>query len=356
MFDDFIKKAEDLCRRGESFAVATVVRSEPPISGKPGDRAIVRADRSIWGWIGGGCAQPTVIREALCSIEDGKPRLIRISPHSDQPEPGISAYTMECHSGGALDIYIEPVLPRPQILIFGRSPVAQTLARLALDIKYAVTVITPRALMADFPAEAAVVNDMRVDGVKVTAMTYVVVSTQGEDDEEAIEQALALRAPYIAFVASKVKGRKVLEYLAQKGLAPELLQRVKFPAGLDISASLPEEIAVSILAEIIRAKGNKIPQPGSAVAEGASKNRQPRLTVLGAGDARPVAEASSLRGGNRDLDVSSTDALDPVCGMIVDVGSARHQSDYRSVTYYFCCARCRETFDKSPDKFIAVAT
>jgi xanthine dehydrogenase accessory factor len=356
MFDDFIKKAEDLCRLGESFAVATVVRSEPPVSGKPGDRAIVRSDRSIWGWIGGGCAQPTVIREALCAIEDGNPRLIRISPHSDQPEHGITAYTMECHSGGALDIYIEPVLPRSQILIFGRSPVAQTLARLALDIKYAVMVIAPRPLAEDFPSEALVVNEMQRNAIKITAATYVVVSTQGEDDEEAIEQALALRAPYVAFVASKVKGRKVLEYLAEKGLAPELLQRVKFPAGLDISASSPEEIAVSILAEIIQAKGNKAPQRASAVGEGDSKNRRPGLSVLGTMDAGPDTEASSLRGGNRDFGGSSADALDPVCGMIVDMASARHKSQYLSITYYFCCARCKETFDRSPDKFMAVAT
>src|SRR6202007_1181500 len=110
MFDEFLKKADELVMLGESFAMATVVRYEAPISGKPGDKAIIFADGTVWGWIGGGCAQPVVIEEALKALEDGQPRLIRISPPSSSEE-GIMDYNMTCHSGGTLDIYIEPVFP-----------------------------------------------------------------------------------------------------------------------------------------------------------------------------------------------------------------------------------------------------
>src|SRR5271167_3379171 len=139
MLDEFLSKAGELLARDESFAVAIVVRYQAPISGKPGNKAIIFADGKMWGWIGGGCTQPVVVKEALQALGDGQPRLIRISP-SSSPEEGIVDYAMTCHSGGTLDIFIEPVLPKPHILILGRSPVARTLARLAKAINYSVSV------------------------------------------------------------------------------------------------------------------------------------------------------------------------------------------------------------------------
>src|SRR5277367_2429036 len=144
MFDQFLSKAEELLAKDQPFAVAVVVRYQAPISGKPGNKAIIFPDGKMWGWIGGGCAQPVVIKEALKALADGQPRLIRISP-SSSPEEGIVDYTMTCHSGGTLDIFIEPVLPKPQILILGRSPVGQTLARLAKAINYSVSVVASGA-------------------------------------------------------------------------------------------------------------------------------------------------------------------------------------------------------------------
>src|ERR1700741_4935899 len=137
MLDQFLQKTTELLARGESFVTATVVRCQAPTSGKPGDKAIVHTDGKLWGWIGGGCAQPVVIKEALKALADAQPRLVRISP-SSSPEEGIVDYTMPCHSGGTLDIYIEPVLPKPHILILGRSPVAKTLARLGKGLGYSV--------------------------------------------------------------------------------------------------------------------------------------------------------------------------------------------------------------------------
>src|ERR1700723_1599853 len=142
MFDQFLNKASELLAKGEPFAVAEVVRYLSPISGKVGDKAIIFADGTVWGWIGGGCAQPAVIKEALKALKDGRPRLVRISPSSSQEE-GIVVYNITCHSGGTLDIYIEPILPKPHILIFGRSPIAQTLARLGGTIGYRISAVAP---------------------------------------------------------------------------------------------------------------------------------------------------------------------------------------------------------------------
>src|SRR5262249_19570755 len=149
MFEDFLNKTQELIAHDESFVVATVVRCQAPTSGKPGDKAIIHAEGKIWGWIGGGCAQPVVIKEALKALADGRPKLVRISPSASNPEDGTVDYTMTCHSGGSLDIYLEPVLPRPRIVILGRSPVARTLAQLGSTIGYAVTVVSSDAITED---------------------------------------------------------------------------------------------------------------------------------------------------------------------------------------------------------------
>src|SRR5580704_11469451 len=222
MFDDFLRQLEDLHWSDEPFAMALVVRSIPPISGKPGDKAIIRRDGTIWGWIGGGCAQPLVIKESLKAIEDGKPRLVRISPDGsleqiDQSADGVKDYKMTCHSGGALDIYIEPVLPQPHVVIFGRSLVAQTLAKLAKNIHYAVTVIAPGASSENFPSADSVRQEIDLAGITLGPNTFVVVSTQGEYDEDALAVAVNAEPAYIGFVASQVKAQKIFEYLEAKG-------------------------------------------------------------------------------------------------------------------------------------------
>jgi len=326
MFDEFLSNAAELRSKGERFVVALVVRYEPPISGKPGDKAIIQADGTMWGWIGGGCSQPVVVKEALKALEDGRPRLIRISPSADsQSEEGIVDYTMTCHSGGALDIYIEPILPKPQIVIIGRSLVAQTLATLGKAINYAITVIAPGAHREHFPDADVIRGELDLSQVKTAPPTFIVVSTQGEYDEEALEQALRLDAPYIAFVASKVKARKMFDYLREKGISAELLNRVKAPAGLDIRAVSPEEIAVSILAEIIQ---------------------------VSRGEARPIGEAKETAAEKKPrLAVVTTEARDPICGMLVDVSRAKYRSEYEGHTFYFCCAGCKQRFDGQPERY-----
>ncbi|HXM59726.1 MAG TPA: XdhC family protein [Terriglobales bacterium] len=327
MFDRFLNKAAELLAKGEPFVTASVVRFQAPISGKPGDKAIIFADGKMWGWIGGGCAQPVVIKEALKALADGQPRLVRISPTA-VPEDGIVDYTMTCHSGGTLDIYIEPVLPKPHILIFGRSPIAQTLARLGKAIGYRISVVAPGADREQFPDADLLRTELNVGELKIGRETFAVVSTQGEDDEEALEQAARTAAGYVAFVASKVKAQKVLEYLRESGVPSERVGQIRAPAGLDIGAASPEEIAVSILAEIIQLKG--------AQAEAVVKRNQSAMPIVNQSVPQPP---------------QNSEARDPVCGMVVNIDGAKHKSGRNGSEIYFCCAGCKQAFDRQPEKY-----
>jgi xanthine dehydrogenase accessory factor len=297
-----------------------VERCQPPTTGKPGDKAVIHADGRLWGWIGGGCAQPVVIREALKCLADERPRLVRITPSANDPEEGVVDYTMTCHSGGALDIYIEPVLPKPHIVILGRSPIAQALARLGRVIGYNVSVVVEELGAEDFGDVAvAARKSFTLADKDFSPQSFFVVSTQGEGDEEALEQALERNSAYVAFVASRTKAEKVIEYMRQRSVAEEKLKRVRAPAGLSIGAASPQEIAVSILAEIIQVRAEALTRPAAT--------KQPADT---------------------------REARDPVCGMSVDSGSARHRSEYLNKSFYFCCAGCKQTFDKEPAKYAAL--
>jgi xanthine dehydrogenase accessory factor len=320
MFDQFLSKADELLAKDQPFAVAVVVRYQAPISGKPGNKAIIFPDGKMWGWIGGGCAQPVVVVEALKALADGQPRLIRISP-SSSPEEGIVDYAMTCHSGGTLDIFIEPVLPKPHILILGRSPVAVSLTKLAKAVNYRVSLAAPGANRENFPDPDLLQTDLELSNLKITPQTFIVVSTQGEYDEEALEKALDTSVAYVAFVASKTKASKVLEYLRDRGVAAARLSQVRAPAGLDILAASPEEIAVSILAEIIQVKG--------------AKSVTPKLKA--------------------ELLVLPQEVKDPICGMSVEASTAKYKSEFQGNVFYFCCAGCKDKFEKHPDKY-ALAT
>jgi xanthine dehydrogenase accessory factor len=318
MFDEFLTKAA--ASRGSPFAIAIVVGGHPPVSGKPGDKAIIEANGQIWGWIGGGCVQPIVVREALQAIEQRKARLVRIaSTQNSDTGYGVINYPMTCHGGGAMEIYIEPVLPVPRLLVFGRSVAARALCKLGKAIGYEVIVAGPGLDSRLFHDADCLIENRDVDHLDFARETYIVVSTQGEGDEEALEQAVLTGVPYVSFVASRRKAEKVLQFLAARGIAPEVLSRVKAPAGLDIRALGPEEIAVSILAEIILTRRSQKPVQSDALETGHTK----------------------------------PDARDPICGMVVDSASAGYSSEFRGRTFYFCCAGCKQKFDEKPEAHIA---
>jgi xanthine dehydrogenase accessory factor len=333
LLDEVSEKAARLSGEAEPYALALVVRCESPTSAKPGARGLITRDGVITGWIGGGCAQPIVIEESLRAIREGSPRLLRIKPQAGSAEvTGIRTYEMVCFSGGTMDIFIEPVLPPAQVTIFGRSPVARTLARLAKALRYEVVVHSPLATREDFPDVDRLETELSLKDVR-GQHSFLVVSTQGEDDEEAVEAAARSDAGYVAFVASKKKWDSVASILRDRGVPKERIARVVAPAGIEIQAIDPEEIALSVMAQIVSTRRSQIPDEAGSPAASASASK--RLPV---GHATAAADPGS--------------ATDPICKMKVDIRSAKHTSRHAGVPYYFCCAGCKQRFDQSPAQYV----
>jgi xanthine dehydrogenase accessory factor len=252
--------------KGEPFALATVVRTVAATAAKAGAKAVILPDGTISeGWIGGGCARAAVLRAAREALADGKPRLVSVQPPELLEQQGIAAGEERagvrfahnlCPSRGTMDVFVEPVLPPPELVVCGASPVAVAIAELGRRIGFALTVCAPAS---DQPAFLQA--DRRIEGfalpVKDAGTRYVVVSTQGRGDEVALQAALAAEADYVAFVGSRKKSEALQVALTKAGIDPERLSQLRAPAGIDLGAITPEEIAVSILAEIIAVRRSK---------------------------------------------------------------------------------------------------
>jgi xanthine dehydrogenase accessory factor len=314
---DILAEAAALARRREPHALATVVWRHRPTSGKAGAKALVTQDGRLRGWVGGACAQPSVIREALRALEQGTPRLLCLgsAEHFPAVAEGRVVEPITCSSEGAMEVFIEPCLPRPQVVVIGEAPVASTLAGLAGAVGFEAAVLGGQA---ETEAAAPVELAQELERVGVGAGSFVVVATMGRFDEEALEAALGTEAPYVALVASKKRAAAVLERLRRRGVAEEKLQGVHAPAGLDLGPIAHEEIAVAILAEIVQCKAR------------------------GVGAVRLVVARQD-------------EAVDPVCGMGVPVAGARHTAEHAGRTYYFCCAGCREQFLADPEACLAAS-
>ena len=287
--------------------LATVVWRRAPSSGKEGATALITPDRRVRGWLGGACAEPTVVREALKALEEGSPRLLFLGPPEElegRARDGVVTVPIACQSEGALEVYVEPVLPQPQIVAIGRSPAAGALAALATGLGW-------RSVLVEDGADL---------GADVDERSYVVVATQGHFDEEALEHALATPAGYVGLVASRKRADAVLGYLRDRGVAEEALARVHAPAGLDLGHVATDEIAVAILAEIVQLRA------AGALETGAVIETPPRH-----------------------------EEIDPVCGMTVDVADARYRTVHDGRTYYFCSAGCLESFESDPARYVTVA-
>ncbi|MCP1200501.1 XdhC family protein [Notoacmeibacter sp. MSK16QG-6] len=260
---DIIKHAADLRGTGEAFVLATVVRTVAATAAKAGAKAIIRADGTIVeGWIGGGCARGAVLKAAKEAIADGQSRFISVQPEEALAEHGVAAGTEKegvrfarnmCPSKGTMDVFVEPVLPAPDVVILGSSPVAVALANIAPRFGFHVTVCAPVDEQDAFAAA-----DARVDGFMIDTAEprerYVVVSTQGRGDEAALSAALSVPAAHLAFVGSKAKAASIGAKLRDKDVDKERLAALKAPAGLDIGAITPDEIALSILTEIVQVR------------------------------------------------------------------------------------------------------
>ncbi len=257
---DILDTVAAIKARGEPFALATVVRTVAATAAKAGAKAVILPDGTIpEGWIGGGCARAAVLKAARDAIADGRPRLVSVQPPDLLAQQGVTAGDERagtrfarnmCPSQGTIDVFVEPVLPRPQIVVCGASPVAAAVAELGRRMGFLVTVCAPAADQQAF-AEA----DRRIEGfalpVDEPGARFVVVSTQGRGDEAALHAALSVESDYVAFVGSRRKAAALKAALAACGVAPERLARLKAPAGLDLGAITPDEIAIAILAEIV---------------------------------------------------------------------------------------------------------
>jgi xanthine dehydrogenase accessory factor len=295
-----LQHAVELARRGEEFVLATVVWREGPSSGRHGSRAIVTRDGDVIGWIGGACAEPVLIREAQQALDEQRPHLLALGgseQFGDVPQ-GMTAIAISCQSEGALQIFIEPVIPVPHLVVVGRSPMARTLCQLARDLDWNAELIDG----PDFSPEA------------VGAHSVVIVATQGHGDEDVLEHALRATPTYLGVVGSARRGEALRGYLADRGFAPDVLESIRVPVGLDLGPTSHREVAVAVLAELVELRA-----------------------------------AGGLRGPSEPQAAPAAEAIDPICGMTVVADDTSHPLVRGADTYYFCCVGCHDRFEQESE-------
>jgi xanthine dehydrogenase accessory factor len=302
--------------------LATVVSCDPPTSARSGDKAVITADGRLFGWVGGSCSEPIVRREALRALAEKTPRVVRIIPaaNADQTgptgRPGELTMATTCPSGGSLEIFVEPRMPRPLLVVFGGSPAARTLVQLGSLTGFGTCAVHVGGRPEDFPAADLVLSTVDLAAARPGPDTWAVVATMGHYDEDALEAALAHPEVNVGLVASARRGRATLEVLRQRGVDDTTLARVRFPAG-GVRGDQQEEIALFALTEIVSAR-------------------------RAAGRERRGAEVET-----------ATFATDPVCAMPVDIASTPYRSARGETTFYFCGAGCQERFEREPELYAA---
>lgn len=319
--DEVLMEFARLRATGVTCCLATVMRVSAPTSAKPGDKAVITADGALVGWIGGSCSEPSIRREAQLALQDGSPRVVRIQPESEDAALGTDRsdgeviLPMSCPSGGTLEIFLEPHLARPQLVVIGRSPTARTLTRLAGIVGFRSCGVHPGASADDFPGADRVVADLDLNGAGIGPDSWVVVATMGHYDAEALEAVLRTEAAYVGLVASRRRRNAVVQGLRKRGWPGDDLSGIVNPAGRTL-ADAPEEVALSVLADIVDRRNRRQRRMAPAV--------EPELPTF---------------------------ATDPVCGMAVEIDGALFQSE----GIYFCCAGCQEAYEREPDRYHAVS-
>ena len=327
----FARAAELEPRAGRSRSPRSWRSASRPPPG-PGASGIVHPDGTIEGWVGGSCAQPVVVREALRALADGQPRLLRLSrdgPGEGRRADGVIELVMTCHSGGTLEIYVEPHLPAPHLWVVGTTPDRRRARPPRRGRRLAGDAHRPDRRARRLPGRARVHASADIRGLDPEASPYVVVASQGIWDEEAVGLALTREASYVGLVASPTRAGVVRDWLREETtIGDERIAALRAPAGLDLGAETAEEIALSILAELVqvrRGRADFVASPGPATVAGGL----PEPITL-----EPVVDDIVL--------------TDPVCGMTVDRAHARHLAEHDGVVYAFCSIGCRTRFIKEP--------
>jgi xanthine dehydrogenase accessory factor len=325
MLDDFLHDTEELKKKNEPFAIAMVVRREAPSSGKVGDKAVINKYGEIIGWVGGGCVKGIIAKEAEDAMKTGTARLVKIGKDlSPSKQEGVMQYNMTCQSEGTVEVFIEPVLPQLHLVVIGKSAIAKALVKMGKLAGYRITGVAQDADLKTFEKVDELITQVSLSNVKTTAASFIVVITQGEGDEKALMEAVKKDFAYLGFVASKKKFISIKEYLANSGVDKNKSESIISPAGIDINAKKPEEVAISIMAQIIQLQN-------SAAAPLTFKKFE---EVKVDGSKAPVYY------------------INPVCGVPVDMNNPKHVVEYKNEKIYFCCDGCKVKFDAEPDKYM----
>jgi len=328
----FLDKAAALGRDRQTFAVATVVGRLAPVSARLGDSAIVYSDGRMEGFVGGACSREIVRTQSLEALKARQGRLVSIRPDatSSSADAERVVVPMSCASEGAVDVYIEPYVQARRLVVVGATPTAEAVARLGATLDFDIVRVVDAAEQRDVEAQTsaatvsplgALADVLREGGDEVA----VVVASQGHYDEDALTVILANKASYVGLVASRKRGETVRAVLRESGVIGG--ESVRVPAGLDLGARTPSEIALAILAEVVQ-----------------TSRQMPAMATV------PVTTAEIP-----SPPVEPATARDPVCGMQVTIATARHTADVDSTRYYFCCPGCRARFIKDPTQFLSVA-
>ena len=326
--------ARELNGRGEGYALVTVVRAVAPTSAYPGAQAIILADGTLHGWIGGGCARDLVIDAAKSAISKGEPKLVRISNEQIYGEEDIEHYRMSCASNGSIELFIQPNNLGNALCVLGATPAADEARFLAERLRIRLT---------DSPNDAPV----------------VLVATQGQGDEEALEAALRSSATKVLMIASRRKADKLRAVMRMRGIDEQELARLQAPAGPDAGAKTPGEIALVAIVGVLASLRGRTQHLAHAesLAETAAVGAPAGAGVgagAGAGHRGSEPAAQSPPSAQSKPALADLEFINPVCGVAVSVAHALHVENYAGISYYFCCEGCRTTFLKDPEKYAAI--
>ena len=356
----FLKTITDLTMTGATFVTATVVSRRAPVSSHLSDRAIVHSDGRMEGFVGGSCSREIVRRQALEVMRVGKPRLVMIRPDISEVTAQQAADSesvvvpMTCASEGAADVYLEPHVPARMLLVAGFTPVAQAVAQIAALLElHVVQVVTSDELRDLEPSGATLValNELSTWLLGLTEIQRsslsAVVASQGHYDEPVLEPLLLSGVGFVGLLASRKRAATVRELLELQGVSPALTAQIRNPVGLDIDAKTPAEVAVSIVAEIIAARGNAKPMFTDSSRYDAAAHRS--SATAGERLASPAVQTVSSVGLPSPR---AGFALSPVDGEEIEIATAVHFTELNGQTYYFTCANCKRRFLKNPALFL----
>ena len=336
-----LQREQQLIEQAKPFAVVTVIRAAPPTSAWVGAQALVDADGTLHGWIGGGCSRAIVIEAALQAIRSGQPKRIRISNEPSTPDADVEAHTMPCASNGALELFIQPTLPAPVVLVLGATPTALEACVLAKWVGFRVC----GAARATAPFASLglqqVMEGFDVEVFNLAGAQLILVVTQGESDEEALEAALRSEAAAVLLVASARKADKLRDAMRARGIGAQRLAALHAPAGPSIHARRPQEIALGAVAGLVALRHEL--EQSAAAACGSHFAGSEAVPVLPPCESIASVEAPGAR------------YVNPVCGMAIDVASAKHMLSYGGQRFYFCCDGCKVEFERDPGKYLALA-